>query len=301
MIGIRRSRYNLYVLLVITLLIAMQLSILETLPAAENLSYPSHQFRQSVIATDTLDFNLTYYTPSYPIEVTVLPNSTIAGDHVILRAKWNAALVTKSRLQVLAPAIPASLSIEQNTNILEMDTRNLGNNATCLINSTAWLTNGSIITRIFENVYIGNYFVPKVTVLAPNGGEEWTGVNTIQWLGSDVNSGETLHYDVLISSDSGLTFVTIASSLTQTSFDWNCSSYYKLDTYVVEIRVTDGIYFSSDRSNSPFTAGEIITSQTTTGNNTSPIDNRIAVFVVVLIVSSMVMALMVYYVARKWF
>jgi hypothetical protein len=150
-------------------------------------------------------------------------------------------------------------------------------------------------------VYIGNFFVPKVTVLNPNGGEKWTGVNTIRWLGNDTNSDETLYYDVRISSDSGLTFVTIASSLTQMWFDWNCSSDYKLDTYVVEIRVTDGIYFSSDRSNSLFTAGEITASYTTTGNSTFPIDSRIIAFVVILVISSMAMALAVYYVARKWF
>jgi hypothetical protein len=271
------------------------------LSRAEGVSSGFYRYRQNVVSADALQLNLTYYSPSYPIEEAILPNSTIAGDHVILRADWTASLVTKSRLHVFAPAIPASISIEQNTNILEIDTRNLGNNATCLINATAWLTNGSIVSRIIQNVYIGNYFVPKVTVLAPNGGEDWTGVNTIRWSGSDFNSGETLHYDVRISSDSGQTFVTVASSLTQMSFDWNCSLNYRLDTYVVEIRVTDGIYFSSDRSNSPFTAGEIITSSTTTSNTAPSIDSRAAAFIVILVISSMVMALTVYYVARKWF
>jgi hypothetical protein len=145
-----------------------------------------------------------------------------------------------------------------------------------------------------------------VTVINPNGGEQWTGVNTIRWLAFDANADDVLRYDVRISSDSGASFQTIATSLSQKFFDWNCSLYNKLDTYLVEIRVTDGIYFAFDCSNSLFTAGEILanitsTTTTTTGNNTYPIDLRIAVFLVVLLTSSAIMALVVYYVSKKWF
>ena len=215
--------------------------------------------------------------------------------------------MNRSRLEVVAPAIPATLAVEQNTPTLEIDTKGLRNNATCLINSTAWLTNGSVVSIVYQNVYIGNYFVPKVSVLVPNGGEEWTNVNTIRWLASDVNVGDTLRYDVRISDDSGVTFVTIASSITQKSFDWNCSEYDKLDTYLVEIRATDGIYFSYDRSDSLFSAGEVpvnstsTTTSTTTNTTTPPIDYRIAAFMAIILISSVTMALVVYYVARKWF
>jgi hypothetical protein len=265
------------------------------------------QSKQNILSADTPKLNLTYYTATNLNEIIVLPASTLAGDHVILRAEWSASLVNKSRLEVSAPAIPAMLSMEQNTNMLEIDTRSLGNNATCLINSTAWLTNGSIISKIFQNVYIGNFFVPKVTILTPNGGEEWTGVNTIRWLGFDANAGEDLRYDVLISSDSGATFETIASSISQKWYDWNCSSYYKLGTYLVEILATDGIYYSSDYSNSLFIAGDIeanwttTTTSTTTSNSTWLIDSNVAIIVAILVISSAVMALVVYYVARKWF
>ena len=284
----------------------MLFSILASTSPTEDTSISYFSSQQNILSADTPKINLTYRTSTNPTEIVVLPNSMIAGDHVILRAEWSVSVVNKSRLQVIASAIPTALSVEQNTHIIEIDTRSLGNNATCLINSTAWLTNGSVISRIFQNVYIGNYFVPKVTILTPNGGEEWAGVNTIRWLGSDVNADENLCYDVRISSDSGVTFSTIATSITQKYYDWNCSSYDKLDTYFVEIRVTDGIYFSSDQSNSPFTAGELATNlttttTTTTSNNTSLIDSRVAVFVAILVISSAVMALVVYYVARRWF
>jgi len=93
--------------------------------------------------------------------------------------------------------------------------------------------------------------------------------------------------------------------------EWNCSPLEKLDTYLVEVRVTDGIYFSSDRSDSTFTAGEVIhsitttitttTTSTTNGTSTIPtLDPRLTAFVVILLVSSSVMAIVVYHIARKW-
>lgn len=260
-----------------------------------------------MLSADPPRLNLTYHTAANPTEITVLPDSMIAGDHVVLRAAWSASVVSKSRLEVVAPAIPAIIAVEQNTPILEIDTKVLGNNATCFINCTAWLTNGTVLSIVYQNVYIGNYFVPKVTVLSPNGGEEWTGVNTIRWHAYDANTDDTLHFDVRISHDSGVTFVTIASSITEKWLNWNCSQYDRLNTYMVEIRATDGIYFSYDRSDSLFTAGEVptnsttTTTSTTTSNNTTLIDYRIITFIAILMVSSFVMALIVYYVARKWF
>jgi hypothetical protein len=261
---------------------------------------------QSEISSGNVQLNLTHYSQNNLTEVAVSSNSVIAGDHVTLRAEWASLLVDRTRLEVIAPAIPTELSKEVSTNVLELDTRALGNNATCLINATAWLTNGSVLSSVFENVYIGNYFVPRVTVISPNGGEIWSGVNTIRWVAFDLNEDDILHYDVLISSDSGVSFQTVATSLSQKFYEWNCSLYDKLETYLVEVRVTDGIYFASDRSNSPFTAGEIpvnttSTTTTTTANNPYLLDFRVAVFLAVLITSSAIMALAVYYVARKWF
>jgi hypothetical protein len=301
---LRESCYGLRLLLVIGLSFMVLTFSLVSHPAVLHIS-PSHFLPvQNTLSTDYPRLNLTYYTQSNLTEIVVFPNSMIAGDHVTLRAEWTSSLVDRTRLEVIASAIPTTLSIEEDTNVLELDTRALGNNATCVINSTAWMTNGSIVSSIFENVYIGNYFVPRVTVITPNGGEHWTGVNTIQWLAFDANADDVLYYNVRISSDSGSSFETVATSISQKFFEWNCSLYNKLDTYLVEIRATDGIYFAFDRSNSLFTAGEIlvnITSTTTTENNTFPIDLRIAVFLVVLLTSSAIMALFVYYMSKKWF
>ena len=273
----------------------------------------------SIQSAESPVLNLTYTTLTNLVPNKIISNSLIAGDHILVKAEWTPTVVNRSRLEIDAPAIPAILIQDQDTSTLQIDTRSLGNNATCTIIATAYLTNGSIISETFVNVYIGNFFVPKVRVVSPNGGEDWTGVHNITWTASDYNVGDSLQFEVSISSDSGSSFEVLASSITRKWFEWNCTSFDKLDTYLVRVRVTDGIYFSSDKSDSTFTAGEVshsttttttttttTSTTTTTGSNTSTtttnfLEPRVVIFVVILLASSCIMALVVYYASRKWF
>jgi hypothetical protein len=258
-------------------------------------------------SAETPDFNLSYTSRTNLIATPVESGDTIGGDHVILKAEWTPALINRSRLEIFAPAIPILLTLEEDEASLEIDTRALGNNATCTITSTAWLTNGSIMTSEFTDVYIGNYFVPKVKVLSPNGGESWTGIHNITWSVFDSNADDTFLFDVFYSSNSGQSFETLVTSTNLTWFEWDSTGLNQTDTYIVQIRVTDGIYFSTDRSDETFTAGTIIATTTTTTPTTTPtttepgLEPRIIAFVVILLFSSGVMALVVYYAARKWF
>lgn len=257
-----------------------------------------------IVSAEVPTLSLTYTTRTHLIDTPVISGTKIGGDHVKLKAVWTPAM-NKSRLEVHAPAIPSTLIVEENKTFLELDTRALGNNATCTIVASTWLSNGTMISQEFVNVYIGNFFMPKVTVLDPNGGENWTSHHDILWYASDTNTDDTLQFDILLSDDSGISFTVLASSINQTWFEWDCSELPKKDTYIVEIRATDGIYFSSDRSNSVFSAGLIETTTTTTTTTTTPIppeiEPRILAFMAILLISSGVMALVVYYAARKWF
>ena len=260
-----------------------------------------------VPSAENPSLNLTYYLATNLTEVDVVSDSVISGDHLILKAVWTASVVNRSRLEVFAPAIPATLTEDLDTYITEIDTRYLGNNATCTINATAWLTNGSIVFQTFENVYIGNFFAPDIIVISPNGGETWTGANNITWWASDTNEGDLLRFTIRVSSDGGKSFETLASAITTRWLEWDCSGLDKLDTYLIEITATDGIYFTMDRSDSMFTAGDVIytttTSSPTTSTTTGPttLDPRLTAFVVILVISSSIMAIVVYYAARKWF
>ena len=261
---------------------------------------------QSLPSAETPSLNLSYTTRTYLIDTPVKSGDAIAGDHVTLKAAWTPTLVNTTRLEIHAPAIPAVLLVEENQSTIEIDTRALGNNATCTIIATTWLANGSMISFEFTDVYIGNYFVPKVTVLSPNGNETWASLHNITWTAIDKNYDDDFLYDVMYSSDSGSSFETLASTTNLTWFEWDCSSLIKTDTYIVRIRVTDGIYYSTDQSDATFTAGTVVTSTTTpppsTPTTTTPVlDPRIIAFIAILLFSCGVMALVVYYAARKWF
>ncbi len=257
-------------------------------------------------AADNPKLNLTYYTASDPTEHPVASDSHISGDHLILVATWTPSLVDRSRLEVTSSAIPVTLAVEEDDGHTEIDTRALGNNATVLINSTAWLTNGSVMSTVFSNVFIGNFFVPHVTIAAPNGGEVWTGVHNITWTAQDSNAGETLLFDVFFSDDSGESFEPLGLAISATRLEWNTSALDRLSSYLIKVRVTDGIYFADDTSDSVFTAGNVTSTTSTTTSSTTTTTNgeiepRVIAFIVILLVSSTIMALIVYYAARKWF
>ena len=265
----------------------------------------AHPPVQLILSGNTVSVNLSYTSRTNLTDTPVKSGDTIAGDHVVLKSEWTPSLVNRTRLEINAPAIPRILALELDQLTLEIDTRVLGNNASCIITSTAWLTNGSVIAVQFTNVYIGNFFVPEVKVIAPNGGEDWTSIHNITWTASDVNADDVLRFDVMLSTDSGKSFETLISSFNRTWFEWDCHGLPRLDTYMVRIRVTDGIYYNSDTSDDTFTAGTIATTTTTTTTGpptTTPgLEPRIIAFVAILLFSSGVMALVVYYAARKWF
>jgi hypothetical protein len=274
-----------------------------TIPASKLLAIPPNQ---SIVSTDVPHVNLTYTTRTLLTDTPVDSGDTIAGDHVTLKATWKPD-VNNSRLEVYAPAIPSTLIAEENQTTLEIDTRYLGNNATCTIFASTLLPNGTMMSEQFVDVYIGNFFAPVVRVVSPNGGENWTSLHNITWTASDVNVDDTLLFDVLYSDDSGASFDFLVESTNQTWLEWDCSVLNQEDTYIVEVRATDSIYFSSDRSDNEFSAGLVVTTTTTTTTTTTPtngstdIEPRVLAFIAILLISSGVMALVVYYAARKWF
>lgn len=260
------------------------------------------------VSADMPKLNLTYYSYWNYTKAPVYSGQKIQGDHITLNATfYPKGLVNKTRIEVNLTALNSVIFEEVNASTIEIDTRNLGNNGTCLINVTAWLANGSIMIKTFENVYLGNFFRPHVSIITPQGGEVWTGRNNITWYAWDNNTGESLTFEVLLSMDGGLTFNLLAAGLTGMWFEWDCSEFIRRDDYVVEVRVSDGIYSSYDRS-PEFTAGDILPTTTTTtttttltnATNTTPTDIRPALFISAAIVISAFFAVLVYFIAKKY-
>ena len=304
-----KKKTNRLVVLTQGLVLILLLAPYFTLPSTRLTYSNSLLFRpvgmNRILSAEIPTLNISYTSRTNPIDTQVKSGDVIAGDHVVLKAQWTPTLVNRSRLEINAHAIPTLLWLEENQASLEIDTRALGNNASCTITATAWLGNGSIIEDVFTDVYIGNYFIPKVVVTSPNGGEEWTGVHNITWTASDINADDELLFDVFFSSDSGESFESLASLTNLTWFEWDCTELHQSDASLIRVRVSDGIYFSSDISDNVFTAGAIVTTSPTsptTGPTTTPpeLEPRIVVFVIILLFSCGVMALVVYYAARKW-
>ncbi|TXT53919.1 MAG: hypothetical protein BAJATHORv1_100004 [Candidatus Thorarchaeota archaeon] len=258
------------------------------------------------LSADEPQLTLSYYSLWNTTPTPISSGVRISGDHVVLLAEWSPdGLVDNTSIKVHAPAIPITISNESTTDSVRINTRILGNNATCSVNVTAWLFNGSIISEVFTEVFIGNFFVPDISIITPTSDSVWTGVNNITWIASDLNSGDVLTYDVFLSSDSGQTYQVLASDLTKMWYEWNCTGLTMNDTYRVRVQVSDGIYSSFDTSET-FTAGDVIITSTTTTTVTSTTttttdpDLITAAFIAAAIVSSGIMAIVVYYVARKW-
>ncbi|MGY5861159.1 MAG: hypothetical protein RTU09_02120 [Candidatus Thorarchaeota archaeon] len=246
--------------------------------------------------------SLTYYTHWDSTKTDVNAGDQLEGDHIILNATWSPGTeVNLTRIEVNATAIPTMIYNEKDGNSVEIDTRALGSNFTCVINATIWFHNGTTLIELVHDVFLGNFFVPVVEIVSPNGYEVWTGTNNITWNAWDLNENEELTFEVLVSSDSGVTFQLLSASLAETRFLWDCSTFLNLSSYVVEVRVSDGIFSSNDVSDAPFRAGEIAQPDTTTTTTTvEAIDPRVIMFLTVLIISSGIIAFVVYYASKSW-
>lgn len=250
--------------------------------------------------------SLTYHSRLDATPKSVASGDRISGDHIILNATWTpAANANGARIVVNASAIPNTISANSTTNSVEIDTRSLGNNATCLINVTTWLTNGTAIYNLFTSIFIGNFFTPYVQVISPNGGETWPGSHNITWIAWDSNSDDSLTYEVLLSADDGKSFQLLAAFVEDTWLAWDFSSFETHSSYIIQVRAFDGIYTSFDVSDGNFTAGSIAptTTNPTTTTPTAPapdaVELRLPIFISAAILLSAVLSLIVYQQAKR--
>lgn len=266
----------------------------------------SSEFVQSA---ETPVLSLSYYSRWNTSLTPISSGAQIIGDNIILNATWTPTdFSNRTVILVNATAIPTVIENDSNTSSVEINTRSIGNNATCTINVTTWLTNGTELSEMFYDIFLGNFFIPHVTVLTPNGGEVWDDVHNITWHAWDNNTDETLTYDVLFSDDAGLSFQRMTSGHTNTWFEWNTTEFQIQDSYLIEVRVRDGIYTSFDRSDGVFTAGNITSvttppssTPTTTTTPPVPFDFRIATFIAAAIMAAAILSMIVYYQAKSQF
>ncbi|MDO8123007.1 MAG: hypothetical protein Q6364_01310 [Candidatus Hermodarchaeota archaeon] len=110
-------------------------------------------------------------------------------------------------------------------------------NARLLVNTMDWLTANR---------------APLVHVDSPNGGEVLNSTITISWTMDDFD-GDSLFVDVFVSPDDGGSWLPIATSLTNTSIQWNTATVFNGDQYRIRVVVEDGLLISEDISDNTFT------------------------------------------------
>jgi len=296
--AVRNRTSSISTLLLLTLLVFPSISTyyvsLASVPVSKVMTF--HQ------SAETPTLALTYYSRLNTTPAFVTSGIRISGDHIMLNATWSPKdYANGTEIIVNATAIPNVIKASSDTNSVEIDTRTLGNNVTCSINVTTWLLNGTSISEVFTNVFLGNFFVPFVEVLSPNGGEVWTGSHNITWIAKDKNIDEQLTFEVHLSADNGESFQLLGSELTKTWMWWDFSIFLNLSSYIIKVHVFDGIYESFDLSDGNFTAGTI--GPTDLPSSTTPVplsdETQTAIFIAAAIIMSAFLSVVVYYQAKR--
>ena len=95
-------RYKIPIVIILALVVTLVLPL--TVPVSDDIAV----LDTYVPSAENPSLNLTYFVATNLTEIPVVSDSTIAGDHVTLRAAWTPSIVNRSRLEVFAPAIPST-------------------------------------------------------------------------------------------------------------------------------------------------------------------------------------------------
>ncbi len=93
---------------------------------------------------------------------------------------------------------------------------------------------------------------PNVSLLAPNGGESWKGVQTVQWKGTDGDRGATLLYSLLHSPDGGANWVPVARNVKGTSLAVDFDTLPGGGKCKMRVMASDGFHSDQDDSDLAF-------------------------------------------------
>ena len=93
---------------------------------------------------------------------------------------------------------------------------------------------------------------PTVQVLSPNGGENWSGTQTVTWTAGDLD-GDPLNFTVLYSRDGGTSWTPLTTGLSTTNFAFDTAPLAGGSQCLVKVRASDGFHTAEDISDGFFT------------------------------------------------
>lgn len=94
--------------------------------------------------------------------------------------------------------------------------------------------------------------VPEITVVSPNGGEIWEGIQTAEWSAVDFDD-DPLRFTILYSADAGMTWLPVATNIAGNQFDIDSSGLPASTDARLRVLASDGANTAWDDSDSAFT------------------------------------------------
>jgi len=162
-------------------------------------------------------------TSAYTVRVLDCSTATLAENNFDASfVDVEGVAVEFTSFSFILPASAEACSIELTFNDVVLDTRTISANA------------------------------PVVTLISPNGGEVWSGKETIQWTASDTD-GDPLLFTLLYSPDGGLTWHSIATKIDANQYEVDSLSLPGSDNARIRVLVSDGANTTHDDSDGAFT------------------------------------------------
>jgi len=110
---------------------------------------------------------------------------------------------------------------------------------------------GWLVKTIPSEVTPPQFSVPTTTVVSPNGGKVWQGMQTITWTATDPQA-DPLTYTVYYSPNGGNTWTQLATGLIEPLYLWDTTTMVDGANYLIRVEATDGKLTEMDVSNRPF-------------------------------------------------
>ncbi len=96
---------------------------------------------------------------------------------------------------------------------------------------------------------------PAVTLISPNGGEAWSGEETVSWSASDADDDE-LSFSLLYSGDGGTTWLPVATGLAEDQYTFDSDELPGSDDARIRLLASDGANTTQDDSDEAFSVAD---------------------------------------------
>ncbi|MEK6807971.1 MAG: S8 family serine peptidase [Nanoarchaeota archaeon] len=190
------------------------------------------------------------------VNSTILINATVIDVDTADIINITAYYQNLSQTTLIGSDITNPYSISWNTSLAG------DGNYTVIVNATDGSASSN---KTVQDVFVdNNRDAPMVNITSPNGGESWSGTQTVAWTASDADY-DLLNFTIYYTSE-GVNWTKIADT-TSTAYSWDTANVANGVEYKINITATDGIYNVSDISNGNFTISNTAGNPSATGGS----------------------------------